>query len=153
MYPTHAGNLKLLVNFVLKFIGTVRFGNDHFATIMGYRDYINGNIQICHVHYVKDLGHNLFSVGQFSYGDLEVAFLEKTCFIRDLPGNDLMSGTRGTSLYTISMSDMIASSPICLFFKAHSTKSCLWHKQLSHLNFKTMTELICHKLVDGLRRF
>ena len=63
-----------------------------------------------------------------------------------------MSGTRGNSLYTISMSDMIASSPICLLSKAESTKSWLWHKRISHLNYKTMTDLARHKLVDGLPR-
>ncbi|GKF52000.1 hypothetical protein Tco_0148467, partial [Tanacetum coccineum] len=32
------GNLKLLYNFVEKFLGTVRFGNDQFAPILGYGD-------------------------------------------------------------------------------------------------------------------
>jgi hypothetical protein len=86
------GNLKLLINFVSKFIGTVRFGNDHYALIMGYGDYVSGNIEISRVYYVEGLGHNLFLVGQFCDGDLEVAFREKTCFVRDLQGNDLMSG-------------------------------------------------------------
>jgi hypothetical protein len=139
------GNLKLLINFVSKFIGTVRFGNDHYALIMGYGDYVSGNIEISHVYYVEGLGHNLFSVGQFCDGDLEVAFREKTCFVCDLQGNDLMTGSRGSNLYTISMSDMIASSPICLLSKAESTKSWLWHKRLSHLNFKTMTDLARYK--------
>jgi hypothetical protein len=147
------GSLKLLVNFISKFIGTIRFRNDYYILIMGYGDDVSGNIEISRVYYVEGLGHNLFSVGQFCDGDLEVAFREKTCFIRDLQGNDLMSGSRATSLYTISMSDMIASSPICLLSKAESTKSWLWHKRLSYLNFKTMTELACHKLVDGLPRF
>ncbi|PWA92696.1 hypothetical protein CTI12_AA075180 [Artemisia annua] len=147
------GNLKLLKNFVSKFIGTVRFRNDHFAAIIGYGDYVSGNIEISRVYYVEGLGHNLFSVGQFCDGDLEVAFREKTCFVRDLQGNDIMSGTRGNSLYTISMSDMTASSPICLLSKAESTKSWLWHQRMSHLNFRTMTDLARHKLVDGLPRF
>ena len=147
------GDLKLLRNFESKFIGTVRFGNDHFTAIMGYGDYVSGNIEISRVYYVEGLGHNLFSVGQFCDGDLEVAFREKTCFVRDLQGNDLMSGTRSNSLNTISMSDMIASSPICLLSKAESTKSWLWHKRMSHLNFKTMTDLARHKLVEGLPRF
>ena len=147
------GNLKLLSNFIAKFIGTVRFGNDHFAAIMGYGDYVNGNIEISRVYYVEGLGHNLFSVGQFCDGDLEVAFREKTCFIRDLQGNDLMSGSRNSSLYTISMQDMVASSPICLLSKATSTKSWLWHRRLSHLNFQTITNLARHKLVEGLPRF
>nr|GEV69927.1 integrase, catalytic region, zinc finger, CCHC-type, peptidase aspartic, catalytic [Tanacetum cinerariifolium] len=32
-----------LMNFVKKFIGTVRFGNDHFDAIMGYGDYVIGD--------------------------------------------------------------------------------------------------------------
>ena len=147
------GNLKLLSNFVSKFIGTVRFGNDHFAAIMGFGDYINWDIEISRVYYVEGLGHNLFSVGQFCDGNLEVAFREKSCFVRDLNGNDLMKGSRSTNLYSISMSDMIASSPICLLSKASSTKSWLWHKRLSHLNFHTMTDLARKKLVDGLPKF
>ncbi|GKF96078.1 putative ribonuclease H-like domain-containing protein [Tanacetum coccineum] len=59
-------------------MGTVRFGNDNFAVITGYGDYISGNITICHVYYVEGLGHNLFSVGQFCDGDLEVASDYKT---------------------------------------------------------------------------
>nr|GEV06697.1 integrase, catalytic region, zinc finger, CCHC-type, peptidase aspartic, catalytic [Tanacetum cinerariifolium] len=57
------GNLQLLRNFIEKFMGTVRFGNDHFATITRYGDYVQGNLTICHVYYVEGLGHNLFLVG------------------------------------------------------------------------------------------
>nr|GFB53560.1 putative ribonuclease H-like domain-containing protein [Tanacetum cinerariifolium] len=32
------GNLKLLINFVWKFMGTVRFGNDHVTAILGFGD-------------------------------------------------------------------------------------------------------------------
>ncbi|GJR67894.1 retrovirus-related pol polyprotein from transposon TNT 1-94 [Tanacetum coccineum] len=64
------GNLQLLRNFVEKFIGTVHFGNDHFAAITGYGDYVQGNLTIFHVYYVEDIGHNLFSVGQFCDSDL-----------------------------------------------------------------------------------
>ncbi|GKB73614.1 hypothetical protein Tco_0935026 [Tanacetum coccineum] len=67
-------DLKLLKYFVKKFMGTVRFGNDHFTAIACYGDYVHGNITICHVYYVEGLGHNLFNVGKFYDGDLEVAF-------------------------------------------------------------------------------
>nr|GFB70679.1 integrase, catalytic region, zinc finger, CCHC-type, peptidase aspartic, catalytic [Tanacetum cinerariifolium] len=40
------GNLKLLINFVWKFLGTVRFGNDHVAAIVGFGDLQWGNILI-----------------------------------------------------------------------------------------------------------
>nr|GEZ97060.1 integrase, catalytic region, zinc finger, CCHC-type, peptidase aspartic, catalytic [Tanacetum cinerariifolium] len=68
------GNLKLLCNFVEKFLGTVRFGNDQFAPILGYGDLVQGNVTINRVYWVKGLNHNLFSVDQFCDGDLEVAF-------------------------------------------------------------------------------
>ncbi|GJW52087.1 integrase, catalytic region, zinc finger, CCHC-type containing protein, partial [Tanacetum coccineum] len=67
-------NLQLLRNFVEKFMGTVHFGNDHFAAITGYGDYVQGNLTICHVYYVEGLRNNLFSVGQFCDEDLEFAF-------------------------------------------------------------------------------
>nr|GEV05823.1 hypothetical protein [Tanacetum cinerariifolium] len=59
------GNLKLLCNFVEKFLGTVRFGNDQFAPIIGYGDLVQGNIMINRVYYVEGLNHDFFSVGQF----------------------------------------------------------------------------------------
>ncbi|GJW93141.1 hypothetical protein Tco_0172813 [Tanacetum coccineum] len=92
-------------------MGTVRFGNDHFATITGYGDYVQGNLTICHVYYVEGLRHNLFSVGQFCNGDLEVAFRSNTCYVRNLEGDDLLTDSRDLNLYTISISEMAASSP------------------------------------------
>nr|GEY12775.1 integrase, catalytic region, zinc finger, CCHC-type, peptidase aspartic, catalytic [Tanacetum cinerariifolium] len=80
------GNLKLLINFVVKFLRTVKFGNDHIAPILGYGDLVQGAVTIKRVYYVTGLNHNLFSVGQFSDADLEVAFRKSTCFIRDLKG-------------------------------------------------------------------
>ncbi|GJT71416.1 hypothetical protein Tco_1030702 [Tanacetum coccineum] len=41
---------------------------------LDFGDYVQGNITICHVYYVDNLGHNLFLVGQLCDGDLEVAF-------------------------------------------------------------------------------
>ncbi|GKD55037.1 hypothetical protein Tco_1288424 [Tanacetum coccineum] len=105
-------NRSLLENFVENFMGTIRFGNDHPASIIGYGDYVQGNITVCHVYYVEGLGHNLFSVGQFYDGDLEVAFRSNTFYVRNLEGDDLLTGARESNLYTISFSDMAASSPI-----------------------------------------
>nr|GEV91252.1 hypothetical protein [Tanacetum cinerariifolium] len=84
------GNLKLLCNFVEKFLGTIRFGNDQFVLILGYGDLVQGNVMINRVYYVEGLNHNLFLVGQFCDADLEVAFKKSTCFVRDLQGNDLL---------------------------------------------------------------
>ncbi|GKB48707.1 hypothetical protein Tco_0899460 [Tanacetum coccineum] len=71
-YSKHMTRNRLkLKNFVEKFIGTVRFGNDHFGAIMGYGDYVIGASVISRVYYVEGLGHNLFSVGQFCDSDLK----------------------------------------------------------------------------------
>nr|GFB12776.1 putative ribonuclease H-like domain-containing protein [Tanacetum cinerariifolium] len=95
-------------------------------------------------------GHNLFSVGQFCDSDLEVAFRQHTCFIRNLEGVDLLTGSRGNNLYTLLLQDMMASSPICLLSKASKTKSWLWHRRLSHLNFGAINHLARQGLVRGL---
>ncbi|GKC94444.1 retrovirus-related pol polyprotein from transposon TNT 1-94, partial [Tanacetum coccineum] len=96
------GNHSQLMNFVSKFMGTVRFRNDHITRIIG---------------------------------DLEVAFWKNTCFIRNLEGVDLLFESRDTNLYTISLDDMLRTSLICLLSKVPKTKSWLWHRQLSYLNF------------------
>ncbi|GJW38845.1 hypothetical protein Tco_0064690 [Tanacetum coccineum] len=120
-------NRSQLTNFVNKFHGTVKFGNDQIAKIMGYGDYQIGNVTISRVYYVEGLGYNLFSVGQLCDSNLEVAFRKHTCFVRNLKGVDLLTGSRGTNLYTFSIGDMMKSSSICLLTKAAKTKSWLWH--------------------------
>ncbi|GJV26527.1 retrovirus-related pol polyprotein from transposon TNT 1-94 [Tanacetum coccineum] len=106
------GNLKLLCNFVEKFLGTVHFGNDQFAPILG----------------------NL-------------------CFVRDLQGNDLLTGNRGSDLYTISLQETTSSTPICFMAKASPTQAWLWHRRLSHLNFDYITLLLKKDIVTGLPKY
>nr|GEU57374.1 replication protein A 70 kDa DNA-binding subunit B [Tanacetum cinerariifolium] len=98
------GNLKLLTNFVEKFLGSVKFGNDQIAPIL-------------------------------SYGDL---------------GNDLLIGSHGTDLYSITLQDTSSPNPICLMTKATSSQAWLWHRRLSHLNFDTINLLLKNDIVIGL---
>nr|GEW84533.1 retrovirus-related Pol polyprotein from transposon TNT 1-94 [Tanacetum cinerariifolium] len=139
-----------LINFVQKFLGMVKFKNDHVAKIMGHGDYQIGNVTISRVYYVEGLGHNLFSIGQFCDLDLEVAFRQHTCFIRNLDGVDLLTGSQGNNIYTMSLQDMMASSLICFLSKASKTKPWLWHRRLSHLNFGVINHLARQGLVKGL---
>ncbi|GJY65985.1 retrovirus-related pol polyprotein from transposon TNT 1-94 [Tanacetum coccineum] len=92
-------------------------------------------VDSCCSKHMTGLGYNLFSVEQFCDGDLEVGFHSKTCYVQNLKGDDLLTGDRESNLYTISIFVMVASSPVCLMYKATSTKSWLWHRKLSHLNF------------------
>nr|GEU38391.1 hypothetical protein [Tanacetum cinerariifolium] len=86
-----------LTNLVHKFLGTVKFRNDHGAKIMGYGDYNIRNVTILRVYFVEGFGHNLFSASQ--------------------------------------------------------TKSWLWHRHLSHLNFGAINHLARQGLVRGLPKF
>nr|GEW73291.1 retrovirus-related Pol polyprotein from transposon TNT 1-94 [Tanacetum cinerariifolium] len=147
------GNLKLLRNFVEKFMGTIHFGNDNFTTITGYGDYVQGNLTICHVYYVEELRHNLFSVRQLCGRDIKVTFRSNTCYVRNLEGEDLLTGSRDFNLYTISISEMAASSLVYLLSKATSTKSWLWNRRLSYFNFGTINHLTKQDSVVGLLRF
>ncbi|GJS42535.1 hypothetical protein Tco_0567578 [Tanacetum coccineum] len=100
---------------------------DYLSPILRYGDLVQGNITINRVYYVEGLNHNLFSVGQFCDADLEVAFRKSTCFVRDLQRNELLTGNRGSDLYTISIQETTSSTPICFMAKASPTQAWLWH--------------------------
>ncbi|GKB20864.1 retrovirus-related pol polyprotein from transposon TNT 1-94 [Tanacetum coccineum] len=95
--------LRLLqaYDFVSKFLGIVKFGNDHVAKIMGY-EILDG-----------------------------FAFRQHTCYIRNLEGVDLLTGSRGDNLYTLSLRDMMASSPIVFLSKASKNQVLVMHRRLS----------------------
>nr|GEV06133.1 hypothetical protein [Tanacetum cinerariifolium] len=118
---------QAFTNFVWKFLGTVRFGNDHIVAILGF-------------------------VGQFCDADLVFVFKRNTCFIINLDG-DLLKGNHSTNLYTINLHEMASASPISLMARATPTKSWLWHQRLSHLNFDTINDLAKNDLVSGLSKF
>nr|GEU78737.1 retrovirus-related Pol polyprotein from transposon TNT 1-94 [Tanacetum cinerariifolium] len=113
-----------------------------------YGDLVQGTVTIKRVYYVEGLNHNLFSVGQFCDTDFEVSFRKSTCYIRDLKGNDLLTGSRGTDLYSITLQDTSSPNLICLMDKATPSQAWLWHRRLSHLNFDTINLL--SKIVIGL---
>nr|GEV46756.1 hypothetical protein [Tanacetum cinerariifolium] len=48
------GNRALVTNFMKKFLGTVRFGNNDFAIIAGYGDVVIGSMTIKNVYCVED---------------------------------------------------------------------------------------------------
>ncbi|GKB94435.1 retrovirus-related pol polyprotein from transposon TNT 1-94 [Tanacetum coccineum] len=107
--------------------GTVRFGNDHIAAILGYGDLQWGNILITRVYFFEGLGN--------------------------LKGVDLLKGNHRTNLYTINLHEMASASPICLMAHATSTKYWLWHQRLSHLNFDTINDLAKNDRATGLPKF
>nr|GFB09778.1 hypothetical protein [Tanacetum cinerariifolium] len=132
---------------------TVKFRNDQIAPILGYGDLVQGAVTIKRVYYVEGLNHNLFFVGQFCDADLEVAFRKSTCFIHHLKGNDLLTGSHGTDLYSITLQDTNSPKTIYLMAKATSSQAWLWHRRLSHLNFNTINLLSKNDIVIHLDSF
>nr|GEW96309.1 hypothetical protein [Tanacetum cinerariifolium] len=102
------GDRSQLTNFAQKFMGTVKFRNDHVVKIMGYGDYKIGNVTILRVYFVEGLGHNLFCV-------------------------DLLTGSRGNNLYTLSLGDLMAQGLVrgllkLKFEKDHLCSACAMGK-------------------------
>ncbi|GJV49223.1 retrovirus-related pol polyprotein from transposon TNT 1-94 [Tanacetum coccineum] len=72
----------------------------------------------------------------------------RTYDMEPLSAHELRS--KDTNLYTISLDDMLKTSPICLLLKASKTKSWLWHCRLSYLNFGTLNQLAKDCLARGI---
>ncbi|GJY10942.1 retrovirus-related pol polyprotein from transposon TNT 1-94 [Tanacetum coccineum] len=68
----------------------------------------------------------------------------------NLQGNDLLTGNRGSDLYTISLQETTSSTSICLMAKASPTQAWLWHRRLSHLNFDYINLLLKKDVMIGL---
>ncbi|KAI3681607.1 hypothetical protein L6452_36407 [Arctium lappa] len=121
---------ELLTNFTEKFCGNVRFGNDHYSPIRGYRDIVKDNLTIMK--------------------DLEVTFKAKRCSIRTEDRKEILAGMHRSNLYTIDLSSLKADKEVCLMSKASAEQSWLWHHRLSHLNFKTINKLVLGSHVKGM---
>nr|GEZ43273.1 retrovirus-related Pol polyprotein from transposon TNT 1-94 [Tanacetum cinerariifolium] len=139
-------NVLKRTNSVGSMLSTVSSSSNSLA------DLVQGNVTINRVYYVEGLDHNLFSVGQFCDADFEVAFRKSTCFVRDLQGNALLIGNRGSDLYTISLQESTSSTPLCLMAKATPTRAWLWHRRLSHHNFDYINLLSKKDIVIGLHK-
>ncbi|KAJ9551501.1 hypothetical protein OSB04_015546 [Centaurea solstitialis] len=144
------GRKEILHNFKPKFCGLVQFGNEQYAPIVGYGDVIQDKVTIKKVSLVEGLGHNLFSIGQFCDKDLEVGFKKRRCVVKTEAGKELLVGTRRRNLYKIDLRDVKAKNTLCLLSKASNQQSVLWHRRLSHLNFKGLNKLVIGNLAIGI---
>ncbi|GJV34406.1 retrovirus-related pol polyprotein from transposon TNT 1-94 [Tanacetum coccineum] len=135
------GGRSRLMNFMKKFIGTVRFGNDHFGAIMGYGDYVVDESVISRVYYVEGLGNNMFSVGQFYDSDLEVAFRKHSCYVRDTDEIELVEAARTMLIFS--------KAPMFLWAEAMATACYTQNRSLIHTRHdKTPYELVHNKKPD-----
>ncbi|GJZ11612.1 putative ribonuclease H-like domain-containing protein [Tanacetum coccineum] len=63
----------------------------------------------------------------------------------------LLRVPRKNNMYSVDLKNIVPKGGLtCLFTKATSDESKLWHRRLGHLNFKTMNKLVKGNLVRGL---
>ena len=122
----------------LKDGGIVKYGNNSFGTIKGYGMITNGEFSIRKVAYVEGLQHNLISVSQLVVGTgLKVSFDDEGSeIVEKKSSNVLLRSKRKGEMYPLNLNPIKGKPAICLLTKAHSDESWLWHRRLSHLNFK-----------------
>ncbi|KAJ9565619.1 hypothetical protein OSB04_001585 [Centaurea solstitialis] len=144
------GRKELLSNYKEEYGGSVKFGNNELSPVVGHGDIVCKDITINNVAHVERLNHNLFSIGKFCDKDLEVNFNKRRCAVRTELGRELLVGTRKTNLYTIKLRHMLANKSQCLITKKSSHQSLLWHRRLSHLNYRYLDRLVKQRLVSGI---
>ncbi|KAL8099290.1 hypothetical protein AgCh_031818 [Apium graveolens] len=80
-----------------------------------------------------------------------VTFNSEACVVTNKRSNKVvLTGVRKGNVYLADFNSLYAESATCLISKASQVESCLWHKKLSHLNFKTMNELVSKDLLRGI---
>ncbi|GJS11781.1 putative ribonuclease H-like domain-containing protein [Tanacetum coccineum] len=116
-----------------------------------------GNLDFKDVYFVKELKFNLFSVSQMCDKKNSVLFTDTECFVLspDFKLTDeshvLLKVPRKDNMYSVDLKNIVPNGGLtCLFAKATSDESKLWHRRLGHINFKTLNKLVKGNLVRGL---
>ncbi|GJT52941.1 putative ribonuclease H-like domain-containing protein [Tanacetum coccineum] len=105
----------------------------------------------------KELKFNLFSVSQMCDKKNSVLFAKTECLVLSLDlklldeSQVLLRVPRQSNMYIFDSKNVVPSGDLtCLFAKAIIDESKLWHRRLSHVNFKIMNKLVKGNLVRGL---
>ncbi|KAJ9552804.1 hypothetical protein OSB04_016849 [Centaurea solstitialis] len=142
------GNKHVIVNFKEEASPSVKFGGEGRGITRGYGTLTNGNTTFWRVSYVGGLTHNLLSISQFCDKDHKVSFSKKSCQVKNKHKKVILRGQRSHAVYVINMDT--STKNVCFMSRATSEINWLWHKRLSHLNFKTINQLSISNLVRGL---
>ncbi|KAJ9544249.1 hypothetical protein OSB04_023956 [Centaurea solstitialis] len=92
------GRKELLFNYKEEYGGSVKFGNNDLAPVVGQGDIVCNNITIQNVAHVVGLNHNLFSIGKFCDKDLEV----------NLKSVDVLSELKREENYWLALVELIS---------------------------------------------
>ncbi|GJY15658.1 ribonuclease H-like domain-containing protein [Tanacetum coccineum] len=152
------GNMSYLTNFEEIDGGYVAFGgNPKGGKITGRGTIKTGNLDFENVYFVRELKFNLFSVSQMCDKKNSVLFNDTECIVLSPnfkltdESHVLLKVPRKNNMYSVDLKNIVPKGGLtCLFAKATSDESKLWHRRLGHINFKTMNKLVKGNLVRGL---
>ncbi|GJU94541.1 putative ribonuclease H-like domain-containing protein [Tanacetum coccineum] len=156
--PRHmTGNMSYLTDYEEIDGGYVAFGgNPKGGKIIGKCTIKTGNLYFENVYFMRELKFNLFSVSQMCDKKNSVLFNDTECIVLSPnfkldESQVLLRVPRKNNMYSVDLKNIVPKGGLtCLFVKATSDESKLWHKRLGHLNFKTMNKLVKGNLVRGL---
>ncbi|MGI4673372.1 GAG-pre-integrase domain-containing protein [Klebsiella pneumoniae] len=136
------GDSTLLTQYEERAGPSITFGDDSKGYVVGYGLIAKDNVIIEEVALVDGPKHNLLSVTQLCDKGNNVLFTSEACIVSEKKSNEVvLTGYRKGNVYLADFNSTKAESMTCLFSKASMDGSWLWHKKLSHLNFKTMNDL------------
>ncbi|GJV45838.1 putative ribonuclease H-like domain-containing protein [Tanacetum coccineum] len=152
------GNMSYLTDFEEIDGGYVAFGGNPKGGKITRRGTIKtGNLDFENVYFVRELQFNLFSVSQMCDKKNSVLFNDTECIVLSPnfkltdESHVLLKVPRKNNMYSVDLKNIVPKGGLtCLFAKATSDESKLWHRRLGHINFKTMNKLVKGNLVRGL---
>ncbi|GJV99166.1 putative ribonuclease H-like domain-containing protein [Tanacetum coccineum] len=152
------GNMSYLTDYEEIDGGYVAFGgNPKGGKITGKGTIKTSNLDFENVYFVRELKFNLFSVSQMCDKKNSVLFNDTECIVLSPnfklidESQVLLKVPRKNNMYSVDLKNIVPKGGLtCLFAKATSDESKLWHRRLGHLNFKTMNKLVKGNLVRGL---
>ncbi|GJV40187.1 ribonuclease H-like domain-containing protein [Tanacetum coccineum] len=153
-----SGNIAHLSDFKEFDGGYVTFGGGaNGGRITGKGTIKTDKLDFEDVYFVKELKFNLFSVSQMCDKKNYVLFTDSECLVLSpnfkLPDESqvLLNIPRQNNMYSFDMKNIVPKDGLtCLFSKATSEESMLWHRRLGHVNFKNINKLVKENLVRDL---
>ncbi|KAJ9564858.1 hypothetical protein OSB04_000824 [Centaurea solstitialis] len=145
------GSKSVLSNYREERGPAVTFGGNGKGQTRGYGTLTNGVTTFKRVAYVEGLMHNLLSISQLCDKNHKVSFSKKKCKVENRRKEVILTGVRQADIYIINMNT--STDNFCFISRASTDTNWLWHKRLSHLNFKTLNQLCINNLVVGLPDF
>src|SRR5581483_236167 len=151
MLKTHVCSKSVLSDYHDEKGPSVTFGGNGKGQTKGYGTLTNGVTTFMRFAYVAGLMHNLLSISELCDKNHKVSFSKKKCKVKNKHKKVILTGERLADIYIINMNT--STDNVCFVSRASSDINWLWHKRLSHLNFKTLNQLSINKLVTGLPDF